>query len=484
MPSIDPRLPPMSDDSPTTPSAVPAFDLRALCDERRGETMDLLREHVNPRFASVLKTIGFDRNYVRGKGAYLWDTSGRRYLDLLAGYGMFNLGRHHPVVQDAIRQFLELDEPTKPQMGPVLLSGLLAERLKCLAGAWADKVFFTNSGTESIEAALKFARASTKRHRVIYCERAFHGLTYGALSINGCDSFRDGFMSLLPGMVSIPFGDLDALERELTTEKTAAFVVEPIQGKGVHVAPNEFLLGAQELCRRHGAKLVVDEVQTGLGRTGRMLAIDHVPGFEPDILTLSKALSGGYVPVGAVIMRQPVYDGVFTSMNRSVVHSSTFAQMGLAMTCGLATLHVLETERLCENAEARGRELLTGLRELGARHELVADVRGRGLMIALELAAPERWARKLEWSLVHAADKSLMPQALVIPLLDDHGILTQVAGHHVDIVKMLPPLVLSSEDVQATIAAFAATLEKVDQLAGSALLIAKKLARFSLLAAR
>ena len=465
------------------PAQSPGFDLGGLCEARRGETMSLLREHVNPRFANVLKTIGFDRNYVRGKGAYLWDAGGRKYLDLLAGYGMFNLGRHHPVLQDAVRQFLELDEPTKPQMGAVLLSGLLAERLKGLA-PWSDKVFFTNSGTESIEAALKFARASTKRHRVIYGERAFHGLTYGSLSINGCDSFRDGFMSLLPGMVSVPFGDLDALERELATEKTAAFVVEPVQGKGVHVAQDEFLLGAQELCRRHGTKLVVDEVQTGLGRTGKMLAIDHVPGLAPDILTLSKALSGGYVPVGAVLMRQDVYDGVFTSMNRSVVHSSTFAQMGLAMTCGLATLHVLENEDLPANAAARGAELIAGLRALQERHEVIAEVRGRGLMIGLELTRPENWARKLEWDLVHAADKSLMPQALVMPLLDDHGILTQVAGHHVDIVKMLPPLVLTSEDVETVLAAFADTLGKIDQFAGSALLIAKKLARFSLTAAR
>jgi ornithine--oxo-acid transaminase len=464
------------------PSAAP-FDLKRLVAERRGEEHALLERHQNPRFAKVLRTIGFDRQYVRGQGSYLWDEQGNRYLDFLSGYGMFNLGRNHPVVLQAVRDYLELGDPWKIQMGATLLPGLLAEKLLSLV-PHLDKVHFTNSGTECVEAALKFARCATGRERVVYCERAFHGLTYGSLSLNGCESFREGFVSFLPGPVPIPFGDLGALERALREAPTAAFVVEPVQGKGVYPASAEFLSGAQELCRRHGAKLVLDEVQTGFGRTGRLFAFQHVPDLEPDILLVAKTLSGGLVPVGAVLMRDEIYQRVFSSLDRCVVHSSTFGQGGLAMACGLAALHVLETERLIANAADKGAKLLTGLRALVPRFELLKEVRGLGLMIGIEFGEPRSKMLRAGWSMIHAADKGLFPQAVIMPLLDDHRVLTQVAGHNVDIVKLLPPLTITDEDVRWFLEAFEQVLERCHRFPGPLWTTASKLARFALSSSR
>lgn len=455
-----------------------SFDLRALIEERRPEQSGLNASHLNPQFVKVLRTIGFDRTYVRGEGAYLWDEEGNRYLDMLSGYGMFNIGRNHPVVKGVVRDYLELDDPWKIQMGTTLLPGLLAEKLLGYT-PHLDKVFFTNSGTECVETALKFARGSTGRERVIYCERGFHGLSYGSLSINGCGHFREGFVSFLPGPVEVPFGDLGALERALTAEPTAAFVIEPVQGKGVYPAGADYLLGAQELCRAHGALLVVDEVQTGLGRTGEMLDYQHAPGLEPDLVLVAKSLSGGLVPVGAVLMRREVYERVYSGPDRCVVHSSTFGQGGLAMACGLASLHVLGTEGLVQNAARRGRELLDGLRSLASEYELLHEVRGRGLMIGIELGRPRSVALRSAWATLNRMDRGLFPQVLIMPLLDRHCILTQVAGHDVDVIKLLPPLTLSEDDVRWFLDAFREVLEEAHRFPGPLWTTARDLAKFA-----
>lgn len=459
-------------------SSAPKFDLSGLIKSRVADKDDLFAEKINPKFIQVLKTIGFNRNYVRGEGSHLWDADGNRYLDLLSGYGMFNMGRNHPVIKQAIRDYLDINDPWKLQMGSSLLPALLAEKLLTYA-PHLDKVQFANSGAECNEAALKFARCSTGRERIIYCERAFHGLTYGSLSLNGCDSFRTGFQTMLPGPVSIPLNDLDALERELKAHPTAAFFVEPVQGKGVHRADDEFLLGAQELCRKHGALLVLDEVQCGMGRTGKMFAYQHIEGLEPDMILVSKSLSGGMVPVGAVMYRDQTYKKVFSSLDRCVVHSSTFCQGGLAMTCGLAAFHVIESEGLIEKGARQSERLLNGLRAMIAKYELLHEVRGTGMMIGIELGSPKSLGLKSAWKLIHAADKGLFPQALIMPLLDKHRIITQVAGHNMDVIKLLPPLTMTDEDTDWFLSAFEDVLAECHKFPGPAWTTATHLLKFA-----
>src|SRR4051794_35511749 len=303
--------------------------------------MALNQRHLNPQLGRILRTLGFDKEWVSGRGSYLIDRQGHEYLDLLSGYGVFSLGRSHPYVKEQLAKVLAADTANLPQLGVSTLPGVLAEQLIARAPKSLDGVVLTSSGTESVETAIKLARGATGRPRIIYCDHAFHGLTLGSLSVNGNEEFRERFGPLLPGCDPVPFGDLDALRRELEQGDVAAFLVEPVQGKGVRVPEPAYLPEAQELCRGHGALFALDEVQTGLGRTGRLLALEHWQ-LQPDIVTLSKALSGGYVPVGAVLSSRKVFDRVFDSMERAVVHGSTFAQNDLAAAAALATLSELD----------------------------------------------------------------------------------------------------------------------------------------------
>src|SRR5436190_7467634 len=330
------------------------LDVGEILARRSGEALALHERNMNPQFVRVLQTIGFDRNWVSGSGAHLVDSEGERYLDLISGYGVFALGRNHPAVRAQLERLLAAETPNMPQLGTALLPGVLAEELLRRSPESVGAVLFTSSGTESVEAAMKLARAATGRPRILHWSGSFHGLTYGALSICGEPEFRDRFAPFLPGCEEVPFGDMAALEREVAQGDVAAFVFEPVIGHGVHIPAPDWLPRAQELCRRHGTLLVADEVQTGLGRTGSFLAVEHW-GVEPDLVTLSKALSGGYVPVGAVLASRDVFDSVFDSMRHAVAHGSTFGPNDLASAAGLATLSVLDDEALVERSARLGR---------------------------------------------------------------------------------------------------------------------------------
>jgi ornithine--oxo-acid transaminase len=307
-------------------------------------------------------------------------------------------------------------------------------------------VFFCNSGTEAVESALKFARYATGRGRVLYCDHAFHGLTTGSLSINGSAEFRRGFSPLLPD-TAIPLGDLDALTAELRKGDVAALIIEPIQGKGVHMPPPGFLTQASALLHEHGALLICDEVQTGLGRTGRFFAYQH-EDVVPDIVTVAKALSGGYVPVGAMLAKGWVFEKVYSNMDRVMVHSTTFKGGVLAMTAGLASLSVIESEGLADNAARTGEKLRAGLASLAERYEILADVRGRGLMIGLEFDKPSSLRARASWSMLQKARVGLFAQMVVVALFQRHRVLTQVSGDHMEVIKLIPPLMIGDTEVK------------------------------------
>ncbi len=443
------------------------FDINALIAAHRGENHALYEAHVNPRFARALQLIGFDRNYVRGQGAYLWDDAGRQYLDMLAGYGVFNIGRNHPVVKRALADMMDADCSSLVQMELPLLCGLLARELKARAGYGLDKVYFCSTGAEGVETAIKFARRATGRNRILYASSAFHGLTTGALSLNGSEIFRESFGEL-GDTAKVPFGDAEALQRELGMGDVAAFFVEPVQGKGVQIAPEGYLAEATRLCRTHGSLLVADEVQSGMGRSGKFLAIHHEAGAEPDMVVMSKALSGGFVPVAAVLMRGGIYDKVFSSLDRAVVHSSTFGKSNFAMAAGLASLAVLDEENLMANATAMGDALGKRLLGLKSRYEFIHDVRWRGLMIGIEFARPQSLKLKTAWAAAHKLNADLFCQAVTIPLLADHAILTQVAGNRMTTIKLIPPLVITESDVDRFVAAFDTVMAGLHRFPGPA----------------
>jgi acetylornithine/succinyldiaminopimelate/putrescine aminotransferase len=441
------------------------YSIAQLIENRQGEQYPLHKQYLNTSMARVQAIIGFDKLYIRGEGAYLWDAEGNRYLDLLSGYSVFNLGRGHPMVKQVLQEVLALDRPNLVKMDCPLLAGLLAEELVKRMPPDLDVVFFANSGADAVDTALKFARAATKRPRVLYLDHAFHGLTLSTLGLNGGSKFREGFGPLMVGFDAVAMNDLAALEKQLRQGDVAAFIVEPIQGKGVYIPADSYLPGAQRLCRKYGTLFICDEVQVGMGRTGRFLCGEHW-SLEPDIVTLSKSLGGGYLPVSATITRRRIHDATFSRLERCQVHSTTFGQNELAMAAGLATLQVLDEERLVERAAKMGEKLLARLAALQERSEMIAEVRGKGLMIGIEFKPPRSLGLRAAWTAAEMAQKGLFAQLVVMALMREHRLLTQVGGPDVNIIKLLPPLIIGDAEVEMIASAFEAVMAEAANIGG------------------
>ncbi|WP_320170613.1 aspartate aminotransferase family protein [Maridesulfovibrio sp.] len=435
--------------------------------ERLAEAYTLHRKFVNPQFVRVLEVIGYDRNYVSAEGAYLTDANGVKVLDFLAGFGVYNIGRNHPHVARVLHDTIDAKTASLVQMDLGVLSGMLAEKLAEITPGNLEAVFFTNSGTEGVEGALKFARQASGKHKIVHCHHAFHGLTLGALSVNANPEFRERNEPLLPGCIPVPFNDLDALEEALRGGDVGAFIFETVQGKGVFVPDDDYLKGARELCDRYGTYMIADEVQCGLGRTGKMFAVEHW-GIVPDILVISKALSGGFIPVGAIVTTREIHGKIFDSMERCFAHSNTFGQNDLAMAAGLATIEVLEKENLVENSARMGGRIIAGMQKLTEKYEMLSEVRGKGLMIGMQFAEPKSMALKASWKLLHKMNNDLFCQMITMPLLEKHNILSQVAGHGLDTVKILPPLMINDVDVDKFLAAMDDVLKEAHKITGSA----------------
>jgi ornithine--oxo-acid transaminase len=438
---------------------IPAVDSLGVVTEavaRAEETLELAARHLDSSLVDVLRILGFDKKYTSGQGSHLYDAAGRAYLDFHTGEGFASLGHNHPDVRDVLRATLAADLVDGVQLHYSALAGMLAEALSQRLPRGLDAVFFASTGAEAVDAAMKFARAATGRPRLISCDRGFHGVTLGPLALVGDDFFKEGFGPLLPGCERVPFGDLARLEAELRAKDVAAFIVEPIQGRMVTLPPAGYLQAAQALCRRYGTLFVIDEVQTGLGRTGKWFALEHSQ-LEPDFVLVGKALSGGYMPVAAMVTRRNIYQKAVGALERSYVHQSTFGRNRLSMAAGLATLRVIERDRLVEHAARMSTVLLDGLAELQQRYDMIKEVRGSGLMIGIELRAPSSRGARMTYRLIRMASEGLFPQLVVIPLHRDHGVITMAAGKN-DVIKLLPPLTLSEPEARSFLGALDAVL--------------------------
>ena len=448
--------------------------LKGLLAAHEGEDYDLYAQTINPQFIRMLRTIGYDRLWSRAEGPYIFDADGRRFLDMNGGFGMFNAGRNNPRIRQALIDTLELDTPGSVQLGVSLLPGLLGRELLKRMPPRIEQVLFTNSGTEAVEAALKLGRAAAGRSRVLSATKGFHGLTLGSLSANGGAEWSERFGPLLPDFECVPWNDLDALEGELKREDVALLLVEPVQGKGVNLPDAGYLEGAQDLCRTYGAYFALDEVQTGFGRTGRMFGLEHW-GLEPDIVTISKSLSGGYLPVGACLMSREVYDNVFDSLEHAVSHGSTFAPNDLAMTAGLATLHELDEHGLAERSARLGELLLERTQPFVERYDVVREVRGLGLMWAIEFQEPDGGSRT--WRMLERRQPGIFSQLVAVPLFADHAILIQTAGHNMNVLKGIPSLTVNKADIEYFASALEQTLQRAQKIPAAAMRFALKAAR-------
>lgn len=443
------------------------LDVAKLFRDHLPEKFELASQHVNPTFVKVLKLLGLDKFYTRAEGCYLYDADGNRHLDCLSGYCVFNVGHNHPVVRQALADALAQDWPNLAQMDVSPLSGVLARELVKRATPGLEFVYFGNSGAEAVEAAMKFARCATGRTRLLAAHNAYHGCTYGAVSLSGRpDKSQEGFRPVVPDCGLVPFNDPGALEVELKKKEVAAFIVEPIQGEaGVVVPSDNYLPKAQELCRKYGTLFVLDEIQTGMGRTGKFLAAEHWK-VEPDIVCLAKSLSGGFVPVSATMTRRDIFLKVFNTLERSIIHSTTFGENNLAMVAGLATLHVLDSERLVENSARMGVRLVDKLRKLQERHEFIAEVRGKGLFVAVRFGEPRSLKMKMEWAVAHKAAEALFVETIVMMLMKHHRILIQTAGYNFDVLKVTPPLIAGEAEIDYFVNALDAVLEGCKKTGG------------------
>jgi ornithine--oxo-acid transaminase len=405
------------------------------------------RDHVNPQWVALLNLLGMNVEYKRCLGCELFTKDGRRILDFLSGYCVHNVGHNHPDVIQALKDELDRCGPAMLQSHVPEIAGELARRLCELAGGNLKKVFFASSGSEGVEAAIKFARATTGRNGIVYARSSFHGLTNGALSLMNDAFWREGFGPLLPETTGIPFGDIAALEQALADKQNAAFIVEPIQAEGgIRVPSAEYLKQAQEACRRTGALFILDEVQTGMYRTGTFLA-SHQFNLQPDMVVLAKALSGGLVPVSAVLMTNSIYDAVYSSLRRAIVHTSTFGENSLSMRAGLATLDVLEREDLGAKALRLGEEFRARLRHALADFDMVHEVRGMGLLSGIEFVPPKKLAFRVLYETFHKIHPAMFGQIVVMRMFREKGILTQICGNNFMVLKAAPPLTVNPEQL-------------------------------------
>jgi ornithine--oxo-acid transaminase len=422
---------------------------------------DQYRAHVNPQWVRLLDLLGMNVQYTSAEGAWLHTADGRAILDFLSGYCVHNTGHNHPRIVAALQDELSQNGAAMAQSHASDRAGELAARLCERAGSPLKKVFFCSSGSEGVETVIKFSRAFTGRNGMLYADGAFHGLTCGALSLMGDPFWRGDFGSLLPDTQAIPFGDIAALEMILATRKFAALILEPIQSEaGIRIPDAAYLQSAQQLCRKYGTLFVLDEVQTGLGRTGKFLA-GHRYNVQPDMVVLAKALSGGLIPSAAVLMTDEIYRSVYDSLKHSIIHTSTYSENGLAMRAGLATLDVIQEEGLIERSERLGTFLRRRLYEKLSSFEMVKDVRGVGLLSGIEFTAPKQLPLCLAFETFRKIHPGMFGQTIVMRLFREKNILTQMCGNNFMVLKVAPPLIVSEDEIDRFVTSITEVVELV-----------------------
>jgi len=408
---------------------------------------DAYKQHINPVLAELEDLAGISRRFVRAEGCNLWDEAGNCYLDFIAGHGSQSLG-HNP--RDIINAIIESSQQQLLQvygLGANPHMANLAKELVGLIGAPFEIAFFTNSGTEAVEGALKIALAASGRKHVLYCHGAYHGMTLGSLSMMASGPWRDPFEPLLPGFTPVSFNDLDALGLALKEYDVAAVVLEPIQVEaGIQLPQPGYLAGVKDLCRKHGAYLVLDEISTGLGRTGSLFAFQH-DDIVPDIITVAKSLGGGVIPMGAYLTTRDIFQRAYGSYEMCAAHHSTFGGNSLSCLTALKALELFTSPGIAEKVAEKGNYLLESLQKRLCRYSIVREVRGKGLLLGIEFFASDHpWISWENMELSEFKGHNTVPMLVMRHLLKSR-IITQICGHNWNVLKIEPPLVVENNDI-------------------------------------
>lgn len=425
--------------------------IEAACALSSGDTKKLHKEYLN---AVVLQLMGYaktDKCFVSARGVFIRDEAGHDYLDFFSGFGTLNLGHEAPEILEALRRVDGRPNFFQGAINP--FAAKLAEYLAAVTPGKLSKSFFCNSGTEAVEAALKLARKATGREVLLATEGAFHGKTFGALSVSGKDKYKVPFRPLVSGTELIPYNDLNALESRVARGDVAAFIVEPVQGEAGAIVPSSgYLKGAEAICRKYGTLFLVDEVQTGLGRTGRLFACEE-ENVEPDVLILGKSLGGGVMPLGAIVTTPEIWKKAYGTLATGALHSSTFGGNTRACACGIAAIDTVIRKRLSENAAKMGAYLLSRLKELAGRYSALSEVRGRGLMIGLSFT---RFKGKTDWT------EGALALWIARQLVKKHRIITIFTLNNFDVLRIAPPLTIGRSEVDCFLTAIEKVLKSVE----------------------
>jgi ornithine--oxo-acid transaminase len=439
--------------------------MKALIEEHLTSATHLSKRHIHPRLLKMFEMGGMSAVFTRAAGQYMWDIEGARYLDLLAGGGVFFIGRNHPQVNAALKEVLELELPNLSVVNASTLGGILAERLLDFGGPNYSKVVFANSGSEAIEVCIRFSRYMTRRRRFLALTGAFHGRTFGAISLCGFSQMKEGQDPMMPTVTPIRPNDVAALRAELSKQDVAALFIEPVQGMTTEVMDPAYMREAEALCRQYGTVLVCDEIQTGLGRTGSWFASGGM-GVRPGMMTVSKTLAGGQVPVSAVLLSEEVYEGVYSKFKSGPIYFSTFAENNLAMAAGIATIDVLRELDAPARAQVLGEQLRSGLIEIASRYDCIERISGQGLMLAIYFRGSEHLSLRVQQELIGAADSGAFATAVNCDMFAKQRIIVQIPGPEINAIKILPPITISEEDVRYFLGALDDTLSGYYKVGG------------------
>ena len=408
------------------------------------------RDYVNPALAKIYNLLNFNKKYIKAKGCKVWDNEGKEYLDFLGAFGALNFGHNQPEIYTALDKVK--NKPILLQASIGVITGVAARNVSKLLPGNLTNTFFCNSGAEAVEGAIKLARAASNKKKIIYCQGSFHGKTMGALSITGKKKYQKPFQPLIGATENIPFANINSLEYKLKNDDVAAFIVEPIQGEGgIIVPPRGYLKKVRELCDKYNTYLILDEIQTGFGRTGKDFACEH-DEIAPDIITLAKSLGGGIMPVGAFVSRKEIWNKAYGSINKALLHSSTFGGNTLSCAAVIAVINQLNNLKLSSKAAEKGDYLIAKLKKMEKKYELIKEVRGRGLMIGIEFKqAEDSLLNKISGGMLRKVSYEYLGAMIAGTLLNDYQIITAYTLNNPNVIRLEPPLIISYEDIDKLI---------------------------------